>query len=118
MKKNEPIRVAVYGTLLTGEGNYRVGTDALDRKPCRMSGTLYDPNGGWYPAFVPDGSEAFNVAGEVLTTLDTSMTTNAGISATRNDIPTIPYMDGPVNAKPITIAMMAPRHAPEDIPVV
>ena len=66
-KKNEPIRVAVYGTLLTGEGNYHVGADALDRRPCRMSGTLYDPNGGWYPAFVPDGTEAFNVAGELLT---------------------------------------------------
>ena len=70
MKKNEtnePIRVAVYGTLLTGGGNYHVGADAVDRKPCRMSGTLYDPTGGWYPAFVPDGSEAFNVVGEVLT---------------------------------------------------
>lgn len=66
MKKNEPIRVAVYGTLLTGDANERIGADALDRKPCRMSGTLYDPNGGWYPAFVPDGTEAFNVAGEVL----------------------------------------------------
>ena len=49
MKKNdtnETIRVAVYGTLLTGEGNYRVGADALEREPCRMSGTLYDPNAG------------------------------------------------------------------------
>lgn len=66
MKKNEPIRVAVYGTLLTGEGNYGVGADALDRAPCRLRGTLYDPRYG-FPAFVPKGRGAFAVAGEVLT---------------------------------------------------
>ena len=69
MKKNEtnePIRVAVYGTLLTGEGNFRVGADALDRKTCRLRGTLYDPHYG-FPAFVPKGRGAFDVAGEVLT---------------------------------------------------
>ena len=66
MKKNiEPIRVAVYGTLLTGEGNYGVGADALDRKPCRLRGTLYDPHYG-FPAFVPKSRGAFAVAGEVL----------------------------------------------------
>lgn len=66
MKKNiEPIRVAIYGTLLTGEGNYGVGADALDRKPCRLRGTLYDPHYG-FPAFVPKSRGAFAVSGEVL----------------------------------------------------
>lgn len=66
MKKTEPIRVAVYGTLLTGEGNYHRGADALNREPCRLRGTLYDPHYG-FPAFVPKARGAFAVAGEVLT---------------------------------------------------
>lgn len=66
MKKNEPIRVAVYGTLLTGEGNYGVGADALDRTPCFLRGILYDPHYG-FPAFVPKNRGPFAVTGEVLT---------------------------------------------------
>lgn len=65
MKKNEPIRVAVYGTLLTGERNCAIGADALDRVPCRLRGTLYDHRYG-LPAFVPNGRGAFAVVGEVL----------------------------------------------------
>lgn len=48
-------KVAVYGTLLTGEPNCRVGADAVSRTPCTITGTLYDT--GWgFPAFVPQGT--------------------------------------------------------------
>ena len=63
-------KVAVYGTLLTGERNERWAADALDRKPCVLRGTLYDT--GWgYPAFVPN-SDGGEVKAELLTvTADT-----------------------------------------------
>ena len=63
-------KVAVYGTLMTGERNERWVADALDRRPCVLRGTLYDT--GWgYPAFVPD-ADGVEVKAELLTvTADT-----------------------------------------------
>ena len=64
-------KVAVYGTLLTGERNERWATDALDRRPCVLRGTLYDT--GWgYPAFIPnaDGGE---VKAELLTVTEATL---------------------------------------------
>ena len=47
-------KVAVYGTLMTGERNERWAADALDRRPCVLRGTLYDT--GWgFPAFEQTG---------------------------------------------------------------
>lgn len=67
-------KVAVYGTLMTGERNYSVGADALSRVPCVIHGTLYDT--GWgFPAFVPGGdtpvvAELLEVDGAVMARLD------------------------------------------------
>lgn len=59
------IKVAVYGTLMTGERNERWAADALDRRPCVLRGKLYDT--GWgYPAFVPD-ADGGEVKAELLT---------------------------------------------------
>ncbi len=51
------IWVAVYGTLMTSERNYRFGADAIRRIPCFITGALYDTGYG-YPAFNPDGVSA------------------------------------------------------------
>ena len=58
-------KVAVYGTLMTGERNERWAADALDRRPCVLRGTLYDTGLG-YPAFVPD-ADGGEVKAELLT---------------------------------------------------
>ncbi|OQC12902.1 MAG: AIG2-like family protein [Lentisphaerae bacterium ADurb.Bin082] len=58
------IRLAVYGTLMTGERNERWGADARRRVPCTIRGVLYDT--GWgFPAFVPDANGR-DVAAELL----------------------------------------------------
>jgi len=51
------MKVVVYGTLMTGERNYRFGAGAWKRTPCTITGTLYDTGYG-YPAFVPEGDTA------------------------------------------------------------
>ena len=62
--KEKLIRVAVYGTLMTGERNEHWGADARRRVPCTIRGVLYDT--GWgYPAFVPD-EHGRDVAAELL----------------------------------------------------
>jgi gamma-glutamylcyclotransferase (GGCT)/AIG2-like uncharacterized protein YtfP len=46
-------KIAVYGTLRSEEPNSRYAPHAV-RKPCTITGTLY--NTGWgFPAFVPEG---------------------------------------------------------------
>ena len=69
------IRLAVYGTLMTGERNEHWGADARRRVPCTIRGVLYDT--GWgYPAFVPDdggrdvAAELLDVTPETLVRLD------------------------------------------------
>ena len=69
------IRVAVYGTLMTGERNEHWGADARRRVSCTIRGVLYDT--GWgYPAFVPDdggrdvAAELLDVTPETLARLD------------------------------------------------
>ena len=58
-------KVVVYGTLMAGERNERWASDALDRRPCVLRGTLHDT--GWgYPAFVPD-ADGGDVKAELLT---------------------------------------------------
>jgi gamma-glutamylcyclotransferase (GGCT)/AIG2-like uncharacterized protein YtfP len=73
--KEKLIRVAVYGTLMTGERNEHWGADARRRVPCTIRGVLYDT--GWgYPAFVPDehgrdvAAELLDVTPETLAKLD------------------------------------------------
>ena len=62
--KEKLIRVAVYGTLMTGERNEHWGADARRRVPCTIRGVLYDT--GWgFPAFVPD-EHGRDVAAELL----------------------------------------------------
>lgn len=69
------IYVAVYGTLMTGERNYRFGAGAVRRIPCFITGALYDTGYG-YPAFSPDGvsairAELLEVSPAVLAQMDT-----------------------------------------------
>jgi gamma-glutamylcyclotransferase (GGCT)/AIG2-like uncharacterized protein YtfP len=73
--KEKLIRVAVYGTLMTGERNEHWGADARRRVPCTIRGVLYDT--GWgFPAFVPDEhgrdvvAELLDVTPETLARLD------------------------------------------------
>jgi gamma-glutamylcyclotransferase (GGCT)/AIG2-like uncharacterized protein YtfP len=73
--QEKPIRVAVYGTLMTGERNEHWGGDARSRVPCTIRGVLYDT--GWgFPAFVPDergrdvAAELLDVTPETLARLD------------------------------------------------
>jgi gamma-glutamylcyclotransferase (GGCT)/AIG2-like uncharacterized protein YtfP len=73
--KEKLIRVAVYGTLMTGERNEHWGADARRRVPCTIRGVLYDT--GWgYPAFVPDEhgcdvtAELLDVTPETLARID------------------------------------------------
>jgi gamma-glutamylcyclotransferase (GGCT)/AIG2-like uncharacterized protein YtfP len=73
--KEKLIRVAVYGTLMTGERNEHWGADARSRVPCTIRGVLYDT--GWgFPAFVPDehgrdvAAELLDVTPETLARLD------------------------------------------------
>lgn len=54
-QQSRTIRVAVYGTLLEGERNAHLASDAHSRHPCTLTGTLYDTGYG-FPAFVPEGS--------------------------------------------------------------
>jgi len=66
--------VAVYGTLMTGERNYRWGAGAVRRTPCRIYGTIFDTGYG-YPAFVPKiggtvSAELLEVTPEVLAQMD------------------------------------------------
>jgi gamma-glutamylcyclotransferase (GGCT)/AIG2-like uncharacterized protein YtfP len=52
--KEKLIRVAVYGTLMTGQRNEHWGANARRRVSCTIRGVLYDT--GWgFPAFVPVG---------------------------------------------------------------
>ena len=44
------VKLVVYGTLMTGEGNHRLCANARSITPCTIVGTLYDT--GWgFPAF-------------------------------------------------------------------
>ena len=66
--------VAVYGTLMTGERNFRFGAGAVRRIPCFITGSLYDTGYG-YPAFSPDGvsairAELLEVSPTVLAQMD------------------------------------------------
>ncbi|MGN0878612.1 MAG: gamma-glutamylcyclotransferase [Oligosphaeraceae bacterium] len=64
-KCNETFRVAVYGTLLSGERNEHWAAGALSRVPCVIRGVLY--NTGWgFPAFVPE-ADGQKVRAELLT---------------------------------------------------
>jgi len=69
------IRVAVYGTLMTGQRNEHWGADARSRVPCTIRGVLYDT--GWgFPTFVPDergrdvAAELLEVTPEMLARMD------------------------------------------------
>jgi len=73
--KEKLIRLAVYGTLMTGQRNEHWGADARSRVPCSIRGVLYDT--GWgYPAFVPDdggrdvAAELLEVTPETLARMD------------------------------------------------
>ena len=59
------MKVAVYGTLMTGEANYKWGENARDRRPCTIKGRLYDTGYG-YPAFVPD-ERGRDIEAEIIT---------------------------------------------------
>lgn len=57
------IFVAAYGTLLSGERNASLASDAIRRVPCALTGTLHDT--GWgFPAFDPHGDTT--IAAELL----------------------------------------------------
>ena len=48
------VKLVVYGTLMTGEGNHRLCANAVNITPCTIVGTLYDT--GWgFPAFEQTG---------------------------------------------------------------
>lgn len=60
------IRLAVYGTLMTGERNERWGADARRRVPCTIRGVLYDT--GWgFPAMQLSDNPDDLVHGEIIT---------------------------------------------------
>ena len=44
------VKLVVYGTLMTGEGNHRLCANARSITPCTIVGTLYDTGRG-FPAF-------------------------------------------------------------------
>ena len=48
------VKLVVYGTLMTGEGNHSLCANAVNITPCTIVGTLYDT--GWgFPAFEQTG---------------------------------------------------------------
>ena len=48
------VKLVVYGTLMTGEGNHSLCANAMSITPCTIVGTLYDT--GWgFPAFEQTG---------------------------------------------------------------
>ena len=62
--KEALIKVAVYGTLMSGERNEHWAANARSRVPCTIKGWLYDT--GWgFPAFVPD-EDGMDVTAELL----------------------------------------------------
>lgn len=68
--KQAIIWVAVYGTLLKGERNEHCAGTVQLRRPCKLSGTLYDTHHG-YPAFEPASQRSsdpadYCVEGELL----------------------------------------------------
>ena len=48
------VKLIVYGTLMSGERNYRFCQNAVNITPCTITGTLYDTGYG-FPASVPEG---------------------------------------------------------------
>ena len=48
------VKLVVYGTLMTGEGNHSLCANAVNITPCTIVGTLYDTGLG-FPAFEQTG---------------------------------------------------------------
>lgn len=72
--QNKTFKVAVYGTLMTGESNSAYVPGRITRRRCTMTGTLFDTGSG-YPAFIPEGkttvqAELLEVTSETLVRLD------------------------------------------------
>ena len=68
--KNEKFKVAVYGTLLSGESNAHWAGNA-PRRAAKITGILYNTGYG-FPAFTPDPM-GHTVAAEVLTVDDAGL---------------------------------------------